>query len=62
MITRSFEDDFGWVARLEERPDGSVHGSVITCDGYPVWDKVLPDMETAKARLDQLWPRFREVA
>ena len=59
---RKFEDDFGWVALIDERPDGTAHVQVVTCDGYPVWDRSFPDPDTALARFGQSFPRFQEVA
>lgn len=59
---RKFEDDFGWVALLEERPDGTAHVQVVTCGGYPVWDRSFPDSATAESRFFQTFPRFQEVA
>lgn len=35
-MSRVFEDDFGWRARFDERPDGTVHGTVVTFDHQPI--------------------------
>lgn len=61
-MARVFEDDFGWRARFYERPDGSVHGTVVTCDRTVIWDRVFPDMDVALTCFRRAYPAFREVA
>lgn len=61
-MARVFEDDFGWRARFDERPDGTVHGTVVTFDHQPIWDREFPDMETALAHFRLIYPNFQEVA
>ena len=61
-MSRVFEDDFGWRARFDERPDGTVHGTVVTFDHQPIWDREFPDMETALAHFRLIYPIFQEVA
>ena len=62
MASRVFEDDFGWRARFDERPDGTVHGIVVTADRKPIWDREFPDMGTALAHFRLFYPNFQEVA
>lgn len=61
-MARVFEDDFGWRARFYERPDGTVHGIVVTADQKPIWDRDFPDMETALSHFRLIYPNFQEVA
>lgn len=61
-MSRVFEDDFGWRARFDERTDGTVHGTVVTGDGFNIWDKEFPTMEVALSRFYRSWPNMREVA
>lgn len=59
---RKFVDDFDWVARLDERVDGSAHMTVVTADNAVIWDRDFPDAETALVRFRRAFPRFQEVA
>ena len=49
-------------ARIDERPDGTVHGVVVTADQKMIWDRECPDMDTALAHFRLIYPNFQEVA
>ena len=59
---RRFVDDFGWVARISERADGTCQVFVATADGVVVWDRELPSVEVALVQLRLSFPRLQEVA
>lgn len=61
-MSRVFEDDFGWRARFDERPGGTVHGVVVTADQKMIWDREFPDMGTALSHFRLIYPNFQEVA
>lgn len=61
-MSRVFEDDFGWRARFDGRPDGTVHGIVVTADRKPILDRDFPDMDTALSHFRLIFPNFQEVA
>ena len=61
-MSRVFEDDLGWRARFDERPDGTVHGVVVTADRKIIWDREFPDMSTALSHFRLIYPNFQEVA
>lgn len=61
-MSRVFEDDFGWRARFDECPDGTVHGVVATADSKIIWDREFPDMATALSHFCLIYPNFQEVA
>lgn len=61
-MARVFEDDFGWRARFDECPDGTVHGIVVTADQKAIWDREFPDMDTALSHFRLIYPNFQEVA
>ena len=61
-MSRVFEDDSGWRARFDERPDGTVHGVVVTADRTIILDREFPDMGTALAHFRLIYPNFQEVA
>lgn len=56
------EGDFGWKARFDERTDGTVRGTVVTGDGFVIWDREFPDMATALSHFRLIYPNFQEVA